>query len=125
MKIIFVGIHNKPHTAPLCSSTKSGKVIDRIIKQLPGREVIKTNLYGIDYMPTTKKMKWALVLNWNSRIQPDQHDMVILLGKEVQRNFPMDLLFIIKLAHPSSIWSGIALDKYITDAVMQIKGENT
>jgi hypothetical protein len=40
MRIIFVGLHNKEHMKPLDSKTKSGKLIDRIIKRLPiGHEI--------------------------------------------------------------------------------------
>jgi hypothetical protein len=51
MKVIFVGVHNKPHLKPLDSSTRSGKTIDGIIEQLPGIKCVKTNLFDVDYMP--------------------------------------------------------------------------
>ncbi len=34
-RIIFVGLHNKPHRTPLCASTKTGKLIQKIIWQIP------------------------------------------------------------------------------------------
>jgi hypothetical protein len=47
-RIIFVGIHNKPGMKPLDSRTKSGKIIDEVIRGLEGRECVKTNLFDCD-----------------------------------------------------------------------------
>ena len=51
MKIIFVGIHNKPGKIPLCSSTPTGKIIKQITEKIKTKKIVKTNLYDVDYLP--------------------------------------------------------------------------
>lgn len=51
MKIVFVGIHNKPGMEPLDSATKSGKIIDIITSCFRGVDFEKRNLFPVDYLP--------------------------------------------------------------------------
>lgn len=111
-RVIFVGIHNKPNTTPLCSSTKSGKLIDRIIQRLHFK-ALKTNLFDVDYYPNRQvreKLKW----DWVARIEPKRDDLIILLGKKVQLDFP-DLIqcVVLRYAHPASVWSTKDMNRYV------------
>lgn len=123
MEIIFVGMHNKPNRMPLCASTKSGKLINRICKGLPEDiKVLKTNLYDVDYFPL--KEKYELALDWHERINLDYDDIIILLGAEVHQNFNnIYNNIIIKLAHPSSMWSHKNMNNYVLQAIEQIKNK--
>lgn len=51
MKIVFVGIHNKPGLKPLDSSTVTGKIVDEIISHFPDVEFEKQNIFPVDYLP--------------------------------------------------------------------------
>ncbi|MFA6571710.1 MAG: hypothetical protein WCT77_10820 [Bacteroidota bacterium] len=126
--IIFVGMHNKPNKAPLCSSTRSGKLIDKIINSsdLAPVECLKTNLYNIDYYPKNYQQKVELAFDWHNRIQYDfMNDIIVLLGAEVHEYFISTKLFnkIIKLAHPSSMRSHIEMNDYVIRAINLIKGK--
>lgn len=120
MKVIFVGMHNKPNKQPLDSSTMTGKVIDRIIEKIPAT-CIKTNLCDIDYFP-----KDWLVINdeygkWIEKHKPQSNDVIILLGRWVQDNFFYKETNIIKLTHPAGIFGTKNKDEYVSGAVAKIK----
>jgi hypothetical protein len=51
MKIVFVGLHNKPGLPPLCSTTKTGKIIDIICSHFNGVEFEKKNIFPVEYLP--------------------------------------------------------------------------
>ena len=123
MKIIFVGIHNKKGLMPLCSSTKSGKLIDRIIKvfRQAGIQTMKTNLYDACTMPFDID-KRQHTIEWYCRADPQYDDVIILLGKEVQENFNNIAGFqkTINLQHPASIWSNKNQSKYVSNAIIEI-----
>jgi len=118
MRIIFVGVHNKPGKLPLDSSTKSGKIIDIIAKGL-NKKIEKTNLYNSDYLPTERAEKDYLIEEWFYTTLPTNEDIIILLGCEVQKEFKFELDNIIKLKHPA-YRKNIKKD-YITNAVNEIK----
>ena len=121
MKVIFVGIHNKPHLTPLCSSTKSGKLINRIIRQLPQYvKYEKTNLFDVDYFPEFDQMR-GLAKEWYYLNMPEEDDVIVLLGAIVHKQFIFNDLKILKLAHPSSIWSMPNQDRYVDNANSKIK----
>ena len=122
MRIIFVGMHNKQNLMPLCASTKSGKLIKRICNELPRNvEILKTNLYNIDYYPLQLE-KYNLALDWHFRIDQKHDDIIVLLGAEVHKNFNnVNSLNVIKLAHPSSMWSHEDMNNYVSCATSQIK----
>lgn len=112
MRIIFVGIHNKPETLPLDSSTKSGKLIDKIIFNLPEHTCIKTNLFDLNYIPQEDVDKHSQ--KWIEKYYPTNKDVIILLGSNVHKLFPKNVQSIlIEVKHPSSIWSKRAQEEYV------------
>lgn len=120
MKVIFIGVHNKPGLEPLCSSTKSGKLIDRVIAQLICN-TLKTNLYDVNYLPVGKDVKETYASDWLYRIVPNRNDIVILLGAEVQKYYRHYRGKILIFAHPASIWSNAAKERYVKKMVKEIK----
>ncbi len=113
-RVIFVGMHNKPHMRPLDIGTKTGKLIRRIVKELPeGTEVVKTNLYDIDHFPNAFEMH-DLKDEWYWTHLPVDGDVIVLLGQFVHKLFSRHLDGIIKVAHPASKWSHKAMDEYVT-----------
>lgn len=120
MKIIFVGVHNKPGMSPLSSKSRSGKLIDKIIELLPGMECVKTNLYDVEHFPT-KGEKHLLRIDFLTRVDYCTHDVVVLLGAIVHRECPlMTVKQTIKIAHPSGQWSHEAQAGYVKNAVFLI-----
>jgi len=119
MKVIFVGMHNKPNKQPLDSSTMTGNVIDRIIEKIPAT-CIKTNLCDIDYFPKDKRLIWACNLEWNERQQPTSDTIIVLLGGWVQKNFLLTEAKIIKLTHPAGIFGPKNKEKYIIESIEKI-----
>lgn len=114
-------MHNKPDMSPLDSRTKSGRLIDRIIKQLPKDvEVLKTNLYDIDYYPEQKE-KLSLAADFHKRFTTSSSDIIVLLGGEVQKNYiSCSLDVIVKIPHPAFIFSNEKQDEYVLNAVEKI-----
>jgi len=121
-KIYFVGLHNKPEKMPLCSSTKSGRLIDRIIKEGELNNWQKTNLFNVDYFPTESIEQQRLVSDWYERIQPQNDDIIVLLGAATHKAFrAYGWLDIIKVAHPASKRSHKEMDDYVIDVIKKIK----
>jgi hypothetical protein len=100
MKVIFVGMHNKPGMKPLDSKTLSGKIIDTIISRLD-IPCIKTNLCNTDYFITDDLDAEREAAEWYNRIEPDESDIVILLGRWVHDNFQYRLPKVFQVAHPA------------------------
>jgi hypothetical protein len=114
MTIYFIGVHNKPGLKPLDSSTKTGKIVDRIIELLidqpehrMGFTCIKTNLFDIEYLPDSEDERFgrATMLWQRFKIEPD--DILVLLGNTVQKEFVNCPLHerIIKVRHPAALYS--------------------
>ena len=121
--IYFVGMHNKPGMLPLGSRSPSGKQIDLIIKEL-NCKCVKTNLYDIDYFPNEED-KLELAGKWIFRIQPKRHDIIVLLGAEVHKNYIHTVGKVIKLPHPSPLYMNKEKKaNYVKNAVWLIKTEN-
>ena len=120
MRVIFVGVHNKPNKKPLDSSTKTGKLIDRIINKLECK-VIKTNLFDVDYLPKSCDKHYH-ALNWYKNKDANIDDVFVLLGAEVQKNFYCVSGFqkIVRVHHPASKRSHIAMDEYVIETSKQI-----
>lgn len=110
MRIIFVGIHNKPSMAPLDSRTNSGRKVDGASAQIkavwPGVEVVKSNYFDRDDLPVAydcySKYNFK---QWADRVNFDQlHDIAIPLGAIVHNEFvrgaPKGFLFK-QVPHPS------------------------
>lgn len=121
MKIYFVGIHNKKGMIPLCSSTKSGKLINRIIAQV-SIPVVKTNLCDLDYLPIDENEIIQQKFIWLEKYDPNKEDVIILLGNFVHKNFPDSCICenIIKIKHPASQRSKIQMDEYVEKALVEI-----
>jgi len=117
MKIFFVGIHNKPNTKPLDSSTKSGKLVDKIIVSLPQHTCVKTNLFNLNEIPKEIKPHQEL---WIQTHNPSNKDTIILLGSNVHKFFPQINSKIIKAKHPSAIWSKKTQENYIKNILKEI-----
>lgn len=116
MKVIFVGMHNKPNTPVLCALTKSGKLIQRVIDELD-LPTLKTNLYDVEYFPTDSDEKVRLANDWHFRINPDPEDIIIVLGAETQKNFLRKGFKMIRLGHPSAVWSNVKKEEYVKRAI--------
>jgi len=121
-------MHNKPDTMPLCGSTRSGKLINRIINEsgLEKKLFLKTNLYDVDYFPIEYLEKNRLAIDWHERIEPDlKNDVIILMGAEVHENFVYDgMKNVIKIAHPSSKRSHADMNEYVSKTIEKIKSFN-
>ena len=116
MKIIFVGLHNKEGMKPLDSKTKSGKLIDRIIKLISEEhEIIKSNLYDINYFPTDSLEQEKLIMDWCEKFNPDTNTISVVLGAHVHKMFPY-YHNVIKIAHPASKRSHKDMDEYVQNA---------
>lgn len=122
-RVIFVGIHNKPNTTPLCSFTKSGKLIDRVISALDYK-CHKTNLYDSNYYPH-KALRKNIAKLWIHRVKPNENDIIVLLGKRVHLNFPeLPQCVVLRYAHPASIWSTKNMNHYVDAIVDDINAFN-
>lgn len=117
MRIIFVGTNNKVGKQPLCSSTRSGQVIDKLITNIQF-ECIKTNLYDTSEVPGKRGEKAILALDWYNRINPKATDIIILLGKEVANNFKVIRAWQepLELQHPGRVVRGFVKEhNYLED----------
>ncbi len=118
-RIIFVGMNNKPGVAPLCSTTKSGKLIDRIIKELPNYDCLKSNLWDIDHWPKNKDHVFNY--EWMERVQYKPGDIVVTLGECVRKAFVRGPVKFTHIGHPSAVWSKEKQDDYIWTALIRIE----
>lgn len=102
-RIIFVGIHNKPKRKALDSRTRSGIVIDKIASHIGRYQIVKTNLFSVDYYPKTKEEKDKLKKNWIETNNPIIFDIVVVLGKDCKKEFDFNLQCrVVYLEHPAS-----------------------
>lgn len=108
MKVVFTGIHNKAGLEPLDSSTKSGKLIDRVIacinKANPSIGCIKVNLFNSDCIPSNPSADCWREDFFRRAGMMDELVTVVALGNDV-RMYVKHNGSIIYVAHPSSIWS--------------------
>lgn len=122
MKVIFVGVHNKPDTNPLCIFTKTGKLLQKVINQLPEIEFVKTNLFNIDHFPDNQDDIGMLARDWWYRIYPEPDDLIILLGAIVHKHFDYrNGGKKLRYGHPSGVWSKEKQQKYVMKMVKEIK----
>lgn len=128
MALFIVGIHNKANTPPLSPTTKTGRIIERILNRVgyDGVSIVvyKTNLYDTDYLP--EKMSYDGE-RWARRVGYDpSKDMIVALGKEVYNRItpytghaPYRIL---NIAHPGSLrFSSVGEGKYITESSAAIR----
>ncbi len=119
MRIIFVGIHNKPGLSPLDPSTKTGKVITRIIDLLPSNiEKLRTNLFDSDSIP--KQNTGFEVGKWVAQHWPNHDDIILVLGNEAWKYFPVCKGRVFKVKHPGRIMGGVATDDYVQETATLI-----
>lgn len=123
MRIIFVGLHNKPHMAPLDSGTKTGKLVDRIIKELPkGTEVVKTNILDVEELvPSNQFYKYVNEWYWTNL--PVHDDIIVLLGaltQDIHGILQRPSGKIIRVAHPASKRSHVSMDEYVKNVSEKI-----
>lgn len=105
--------------APLDSMTKSGKLIDRIIKEIPkGVEVVKTNLFDVDHIPVDTTNDAAF--KWAERVRYESGDIVITLGEMTHGYFRKTPIKFIPIGHPSSVWSNKDKETYVKRALHAI-----
>jgi hypothetical protein len=122
-RVIFVGLHNKPNMKPLDSKTKSGQLIDRIIKRLDGYSILKTNLFDDEKLPRTDDEKFVLAKDWYDRVEPEDKDIVVVMGAMTQKHFIHSSSYLFKLiavAHPASKRSHEGMNKYVEDVLNRI-----
>lgn len=119
MRVIFVGIHNKPQTAPLCSSTKSGKLVDRVIAELKGHDCLKSNLWNVEYFPAHRENSFNY--EWVERVQYQPGDIVITLGEYVRKAFVKSNIPFVHVGHPSACWSHEKQDDFILNCLIRIE----
>jgi len=118
-RIIFVGMNNKEGRQPLCSSTRSGKLIDKVIAALgPGYECVKTNLYDIDTWPEKIYFPHDWVIRSNYL---EKGGTIVGLGESVHNVFHRYGYRFVKVAHPATRSGGITHSTYIERAVKRIK----
>ena len=120
MRIIFVGLHNKGNLMPLDSSTKTGKLVNRIINGLPKHlEIVKTNLFDVSYLPLGDEVI-DLSYEWYWKHLPVDDDIIVLFGGIVHKSFIHNVENLIKVAHPASKWSHQEKDEYVADTITRI-----
>lgn len=118
MKVIFVGIHSKIGYRPLDSKTKSGQIIDSIIA-LVNYPCVKSNLFlGTKIPPVEKMFQHSRV--WKNLYRPEESDIIVLLGRDVQRHFPFQYENIVKIYHPAVRRTTENKWKYIDSAASRI-----
>jgi len=124
MRIIFVGLHNKPYMAPLDSGTKTGKLVDRIINELPKNiEIVKSNILNTDEMVSLNKI-YKYVYEWYWTYLPVNDDIIVLLGGMTQNIYKKNVRSvgnIIRVAHPASMRSHIRMNEYVDKTTIKIK----
>lgn len=117
MRVIFVGLHNKPNLSPLCTSTKTGKLIQKIIWQLPLSTITsKSNIFDVDYYPKST-LHFELAQEWFWNQSPTENDIIILLGQATQNAYDIHCVHqdskVIRVAHPASKRSHESMDEYV------------
>ena len=121
MKVIFVGVHNKPDTNPLCKFTKTGRLLQKVINQMPDIEFVKTNLFNIDHFPNQENDIGMLARDWWYRIPLEPDDLIILLGAITHKHFDYRQGWkVLKFGHPSGVWSNEKQKIYIVKIVKAI-----
>ena len=123
MRVIFVGLHNKPKMKPLDSKTKSGRLIDKIIDELPSEIVVqKSNLFNLNGIPNIEFF-YKSRDEWYNAFLPTSDDIIVLLGAMTQKEFIHNpqCRGLVKIAHPASKRSHEQMNDYVLKAVEKIK----
>lgn len=119
MTIFFVGIHNKPGLMPLCGSTKTGKIINKIVARMPKEaKCVRTNLFEGEFHPNNEEFD---PMDWYDRYEVSEGDIVVLLGNWVHKNFRCQPeLNIIKTRHPASFLGAKKQSEFILETSEKI-----
>lgn len=123
-RLIFVGIHNKPGLQPLCSTTRSGKVIDACIRELkPKYRTIKSNFFDLEDLPRDRTdIKYFFA--WKERVGYNPvNDIVIMLGDMARRCFISRIgPGKIAMRHPAS-WATkhSSTDDFVLDLLIKLE----
>lgn len=117
-RILFVGMNNKPDTPPLSSLTKSGRVIDKLIAELPQYDCVKSNLFDLEYWPDNMGFTSS---GWEHRVSYESTDIVITLGDKVRREFVGSGIRSIAMGHPASLFGQVNTDDYVLTALIRIE----
>lgn len=106
MRVIFVGVHNKPGFEPLDPRSKTGKLVDLCCDGIPSPvEIIKTNCFPGHEIPI-KYDRAEILEAWRQRSTYDQlTDVVICLGRNVQQVFGESAIEFVPVVHPGRIFS--------------------
>lgn len=124
MRIIFVGIHNKPGMQPLDSRTKTGLAIDKVIRHFPHRVCVKSNLIDAEQLPAAEEGIKTYAIDWLGRLGPiAAEDIVVTLGMTVAMHLPrcMATKNIVNVVHPGRVMGKPEMDHYIRTTVNKIK----
>ena len=120
MKVIFTGIHNKPDKPPLCSTTRTGKLVDAIIarvhEECPKLTCVKSNFFDANELPEVidRTILYANESNWRKRTgYKHKHTLVIGFGKVVQHCLDLTGIKHLKFVHPASVRSNEKRKRYV------------
>lgn len=129
-RVIFVGVHNKRGMTPLDSKSRSGKLIDRIIRRLEVFEphidysvtCVKSNTFNQYYLPEVYD-RGSTLDAWRYRAQYITGDVVVLLGACVHKvfygcNFGGKKILV---GHPAGVWSKAKQVQYVRRALKKIR----
>jgi len=119
--VYFVGIHHKEGLSALDSSTRGGKLIDRVIERLPADYLAaKTNLFRMFNMLGPKRAE-MMAKEWVRFWDPQEGDAIVLLGDEVQKWFPETPgVQIINSKHPAACWSKSSQQEFIDNIINKL-----
>ena len=122
-------MNNKPGKSPLDPSTRTGKVISRIMEAIgnPALSFERSNLFDLDFFPHTGKLDHDVrsVQIWADRVgYKGTGDIVVTLGHCVNEVFrKAKVVPSIKVGHPSGVWSNEAKRVYITRVAQLVNHE--
>ena len=117
-KIEFVGIHFKEGKEALDSTTKSGKIIDRVIENFKDFECSKSNLF-----PTTVLPKKSAREQYVDAFKVEEGTLYVCLGNIVRDCLMDRILLCVDMPHPGSIpWTcGGSEDYYVERSTRVVK----
>ena len=123
--IVFVGIHNKPDIPALDSSTKTGKIIDQIIKVIDDgkRTIKKANYFDLTHIPSDGANVSKYYCDFRSRLQYNpKKTLLIGLGADVKKFLSpaLGVESFLWVQHPASLWSREKQKAYIAQLTYKI-----
>ena len=114
-RVIFVGIHNKPGLPPLCSSTRTGKVIDQIAMNV-SPECQRANLFPVNYLPHDLEERERFI----DQFEIDENAVYVGLGKIVCDALHRMDVPLLAVHHPGHILRIGKVQEYVTHVVDRI-----